>query len=236
MIILYGAGEGFGLPEISPYVTKTEVQLRVAGLRYRKERAAPNISPKGQLPFINDEGDLVGDSTFIRAHIERKYDIDLDEGLSPRRRAEGWAIERMLENHFGWVMAYTRWIMPENFSKGPARARRDHRARRPLAARAVGVARGSMLRDGRSPHWHRCYRLRDACGGDDAVLRLATARAGRRICESRHVRRSDDAAALSRPRLAFDARVSRVRGRGRLRRPTPRRAREQRRSPSPITP
>ena len=29
MIILYGAGEGFGLPEISPYVTKTEVQLRM---------------------------------------------------------------------------------------------------------------------------------------------------------------------------------------------------------------
>ena len=36
MIILYGAGEGFGLPEISPYVTKTEVQLRMAGLPYEK--------------------------------------------------------------------------------------------------------------------------------------------------------------------------------------------------------
>ena len=36
MIILYGAGEGFGLPEISPYVTKTEVQLRMANLRYEK--------------------------------------------------------------------------------------------------------------------------------------------------------------------------------------------------------
>ena len=31
MIILYGAGPGFGLPEISPYVTKTEVQLQLAG-------------------------------------------------------------------------------------------------------------------------------------------------------------------------------------------------------------
>lgn len=120
MIILYGAGQGFGLPDISPYVTKTEVQLQMAGLAYRKERAAPNISPKGQLPFINDDGDLIGDSTFIRAHIERKYDIDLDEGLSPRQRAEAWAIERMLENHFGWTISYTRWIMPENFTKGPA--------------------------------------------------------------------------------------------------------------------
>jgi glutathione S-transferase len=120
MIILYGAGPGFGLPEMSPYVTKTEVQLQLAGLGYRKERAAPNLSPKGQLPFVNDDGDLIADSTFIRAHIEQKYGVDLDDGLNPRQRAEAWAIERMLENHFGWAMIYTRWIMPENFSKGPA--------------------------------------------------------------------------------------------------------------------
>ncbi len=120
MIILYGAGPGFGLPEMSPYVTKTEVQLQLAGLGYRKERAAPNLSPKGQLPFVNDDGDLVADSTFIRAHVEQKYGIDLDDGLTPRQRAEAWAIERMLENHFGWTMVYSRWILPENFTKGPA--------------------------------------------------------------------------------------------------------------------
>ena len=31
MITLYGFGENFGLPEVSPYVTKTEVHLRRAG-------------------------------------------------------------------------------------------------------------------------------------------------------------------------------------------------------------
>jgi hypothetical protein len=45
MIILYGFGSGFGLPEISPFVTKTEVQLKMAGLLYRKERARPTASP-----------------------------------------------------------------------------------------------------------------------------------------------------------------------------------------------
>jgi glutathione S-transferase len=144
MIILYGAGPGFGLPEMSPYVTKTEVQLQLAGLGYRKERAAPNLSPKGQLPFVNDDGDLIADSTFIRAHVEQKYGIDLDDGLHPRQRAEAWAIERMLENHFGWTMIYTRWIMPENFTKGPANffsGAPDH-VRDDVQGRVAGVLYG----------------------------------------------------------------------------------------------
>ena len=78
MITLYGFGTGFGLPEISPFVTKTELQLKMAGLAYRKERAMPPASPKGQLPFIDDDGDRIADSTFIRAHIERKYGFDFD--------------------------------------------------------------------------------------------------------------------------------------------------------------
>ena len=57
MITLYGFGAGFGLPEISPFVTKTEVQLKMAGLAYRKERAMPPASPKGQLPYIEDDAE-----------------------------------------------------------------------------------------------------------------------------------------------------------------------------------
>ena len=120
MIILYGGGPNFGLPEISPYVTKTEVQLKMAGLAYRKERATPKDSPKGQVPFIDDEGERIGDSTFIRAHIERKYGIDLDRGLDNHARAQAWAIERMVENHFGFAIGYTRFLVPENFAQGPA--------------------------------------------------------------------------------------------------------------------
>jgi glutathione S-transferase len=153
MIILFGGGPNFGLPETSPYVTKIEVQLKMAGLAYRKERAKPTDSPKGQVPFINDEGELIADSTFIRAYLEQKYGFDLDEGLSPLERSQSWAIERMIENHFGWTMAYTRWLMPENFAKGPAHffddapehirdeLREQVLARVADALRAVGVGR-----------------------------------------------------------------------------------------------
>jgi glutathione S-transferase len=120
MIILYGFGQGFGLPEISPFVTKTEVQLKMAGLAYRKERAMPPASPKGQLPFIDDNGQSVADSTFIRAHIERKYGFDFDAGLDLQQRAQAWAFERMIEHHVYWGLVGGRWVDPENFAKGPA--------------------------------------------------------------------------------------------------------------------
>jgi glutathione S-transferase len=153
MITLYGFGPGFGLPEMSPYVTKTEVQLRLAGLACHKVQARPDASPKGQLPFIDDDGEIIADSTFIRAHVERKYGLDLDEGLTPRERAEAWAIERMLENHFGAAVVYGRWLIPANFAKGPAHfadaapeaaraaLREDLLARVTAALRAQGVAR-----------------------------------------------------------------------------------------------
>ena len=120
MITLYGFGPGFGLPEISPFVTKTEVQLRMAALAYRKERAMPPASPKGQLPFIDDAGEVVADSTFIRAHIERKYGFDFDAGLDQQSRARAWAFERMIEHHVYWALVGARWVEPENFAKGPS--------------------------------------------------------------------------------------------------------------------
>lgn len=120
MITLYGFGAGFGLPEISPFVTKTEVQLKMAGLPYRKERAMPPASPKGQLPFIEDDGQAIADSTFIRAHIEGKYGFDFDAGLDRQQRAQAWAFERMIEHHVYWALVGARWVDPENFAKGPA--------------------------------------------------------------------------------------------------------------------
>jgi glutathione S-transferase len=155
MITLYGAGAAFNLPDASPYVIKTEVHLQMAGLAYVKEAAHPERSPKGQLPFIEDEGELVADSHFIRLHLERKYGLDLDEGLCPAQRAQAWAIERMIENHFGWTIAHVRWLVPANFAKGPAqffaeipqpqRAEVEADVQRQVAenVRAVGVGRHS---------------------------------------------------------------------------------------------
>jgi hypothetical protein len=96
MITLYGGGAGFGLPDVSPYVTKTEVQLRMADVAYRKMDADPSQAPKGQIPFIEADGERMGDSTFIRGFLERTCGIDFDEAWmrgSGRRpgRSSGWS-------------------------------------------------------------------------------------------------------------------------------------------------
>src|ERR1700676_4724557 len=96
MITLYGFGPGFGLPEKSPFVTKTEVQLKMAGLIYRKERAMPPASPKGHLPYIADEAESIADSTFIRAHIEGKHGFAFDAPLNLQDHAKVWGLARMI--------------------------------------------------------------------------------------------------------------------------------------------
>jgi glutathione S-transferase len=153
MITLYGFGPAFHLPDPSPYVLKTEVQLQMAGLDYAKVFCRPDSSPKGQNPWIDDDGERVADSTFIRAHIERKYGLDLDAGLDDAQRAIAWAAERMLENHLGWCMVHSRWVLKENFEKGPAhffdgapeamrdQLRQDARRQVNANVRAVGIGR-----------------------------------------------------------------------------------------------
>lgn len=120
-ITLYVTRAAFELPDTSPFVIKTEVQLKMAGLAYERVPMIPPQAPLGKLPFIDDHGEVVSDSTFIRTHLERKYGVDLDAGLDARQRAQAWAIERLLEDHLYFAMVWFRWIDPENFAKGPAR-------------------------------------------------------------------------------------------------------------------
>ncbi len=120
MLTLFAFGPAFGLPDPSPFVMKTEVQLKMAGVPYRTARGGPQVAPKGKVPFIEDDGERIGDSTFIRAHVEKKYGVDLDAALNPEQRALGWAIERMCEDHLYFALVHSRWMDDANFAKGPA--------------------------------------------------------------------------------------------------------------------
>jgi glutathione S-transferase len=120
MITLYTFGPHFGLPDGSPFVTKTMLVLKFAGLPYQENRQGYGRAPKGKLPYIDDAGIIVADSTFIRFHIEQKYGFDFDAGLTPAQKAAAWAIEKMCEEHLYLALLATRWLDDVNFARGPA--------------------------------------------------------------------------------------------------------------------
>ncbi len=119
MITLYTAGPNFGLPDPSPFVMKAEVLLKMAGLPFRTARASFRKAPKGKIPYIEDDGRLLGDSTFIRWYLEEKYGADFDQGLSAADKATAWAYEKLCEDHLYWALIYDRWMDDANFDRGP---------------------------------------------------------------------------------------------------------------------
>jgi glutathione S-transferase len=146
MITVHGFGPAMGLPEISPFVTKAHILLRLAGLTYETETNVASFlkAPKGKLPYIRDDGAVVSDSTFIRFHIEKKYGFDFDHGLSRAEMATGWALERMCEEHLYWLMIDVRWLDDANFRAGPSEIFRSFPA--PLRPLIEFYARRTMRR------------------------------------------------------------------------------------------
>src|SRR5262249_9536241 len=119
MITLYSFGPAFGLPDPSPFVTKAEMLLKLSGQPYRTDTGGFSKAPKGKLPYIDDGGETIADSTFIRLHLEKKYGVDFDRGLDPAQRAAAWAFDKMLEDHLYWILVIDRWMDDGNFASGP---------------------------------------------------------------------------------------------------------------------
>jgi glutathione S-transferase len=120
MIILHGFGPYFGIPEASPFVTKTMIHLALAGLEYEHRASGVTGAPAGKVPYIEDDGEVITDSTLIRRHIERKYELDLDAGLTPELRCRAWSLEKMAEDHLYFALVDLRWRDDRNFEIGPA--------------------------------------------------------------------------------------------------------------------
>ena len=119
MTTLYGFGPLFGCPSPSPYVMKSEIQLQMLGVDYDCAIADLDAVSKHKAPYVEDEGEIIQDSNFIRAHFEKKLNRRLDDGLTDAEKATSWALERMAEDHLAKTMLMWRWLNDDNFNKGP---------------------------------------------------------------------------------------------------------------------
>uniref|UniRef100_B8HX59 GST N-terminal domain-containing protein n=1 Tax=Cyanothece sp. (strain PCC 7425 / ATCC 29141) TaxID=395961 RepID=B8HX59_CYAP4 len=103
----------FGLVDNNPYGLKVATFLNLVGLDYAIEHLMDvSQAPRGQLPFISDDGEIVGDSNQILDYLTLKYDLQLDADLTPAQRDLSLLILRMLDEHLYWIISYSRWSDP----------------------------------------------------------------------------------------------------------------------------
>lgn len=106
---------------ISPFTLKLEAWLILAGIAYQVvPEMKPGRGPTGKLPFIEDQGRPIADSSLIIEHLSQTRGIDLDAALDAESRAEALALKRLLEEHLYFILAYGRWLDPEGWRSAKA--------------------------------------------------------------------------------------------------------------------
>lgn len=67
----------FGVPNLSPFCCKLETWLRIARIPYEVVNTSdPRKAPKGKLPFIEDAGHRIGDTSLIVDHLVRTRGVE----------------------------------------------------------------------------------------------------------------------------------------------------------------
>src|SRR5215470_3473515 len=109
MLTLYSYPPLFGVADNNGYGLKVFAFLKLAGVPFRHEHIFDaSHAPRGQLPYIVDGDDTVGDSETILAYVTRKYGVTLNAALTPAQRTTNLLVTRMLDDLY-WVMSYSRW-------------------------------------------------------------------------------------------------------------------------------
>jgi glutathione S-transferase len=109
MITLYSYPELFGVADNNGYGLKVFAFMRLASVPFSHEHIFDaSAAPRGQLPYIVDAGETIGDSETIIAHLIRKYRLAIDAALTRQQRNITHLVTRMLDDLY-WVMSYSRW-------------------------------------------------------------------------------------------------------------------------------
>src|SRR3974390_3943716 len=99
MLTLYSYPELFGVADNNGYGLKVFAFMRLAGVPFRHEHIFDaSAAPRGQLPYIGDDGETIGDSDTIIAHLIGKYGLAIDDGLTAAERDTDRLIARMLDD------------------------------------------------------------------------------------------------------------------------------------------
>jgi len=109
MLTLYSYPELFGVADNNGYGLKVFAFLKLAGVPFVHEHIFDaSAAPRGQLPYVVDDGETIGDSETIIVHLIGKYRLTIDAALSRAERNTDHLVTRMLDDLY-CVMSHLRW-------------------------------------------------------------------------------------------------------------------------------
>ncbi|CAK8688777.1 unnamed protein product [Clavelina lepadiformis] len=112
-ITVFGFGKSFLGPCLSPFNLKLQTYLRMTDIKY-KPWFTTKMSSKGKIPYIEHNGKIVEDSSFIIQHLNSEYKKDLNAHLTPAEKAIALSFQRLVEENLYWTLAYQRWLMDDS--------------------------------------------------------------------------------------------------------------------------
>lgn len=109
MIELYSYPELFGLADNNPFGLKVWAFLKLTRVPFSHRHIFDaRAAPRGQLPYIVDGEQRIGDSDTIIAHLIATRGLAIDADLTPAQRDLDHMVRRTLDDLY-WVMSYSRW-------------------------------------------------------------------------------------------------------------------------------
>src|SRR6201997_937859 len=126
MLTLYSYPALFGVADNNGYGLKVYAFLCLADVPFRHEHIFDaSKAPRGQLPYIVDGDDIVGDSETILAYVTERYGVTLDAALTPAQRTTNLLVTRTLDDLY-WVMSYSRWKDERYWTQFRDALKREH--------------------------------------------------------------------------------------------------------------
>ncbi len=71
-------------------------------------------APKGKLPYIEDNGRVIPDSSYILRYLKETYGDNVDSHLSDKDKAIAHAFIKMIDENLYWVLVHARWRLEPN--------------------------------------------------------------------------------------------------------------------------
>lgn len=109
MLTLFSYPGLHGVADNNPYGLKTFAFLKLCKLPFRHEHIFDaKDAPRGQLPYLVDGEQTIGDSDTIIAHLIARHALPIDDGLTASQRDTHLLVRRALDDLY-WVMSFSRW-------------------------------------------------------------------------------------------------------------------------------